>query len=118
MLSRLPRDELLLLKPQSNLLLGVLDAVGAVAYIAANGQGIVAANGARSGSQRVGGAKDGWIVVMLAWWRGEKEGKGGATKVGPTAASLDGISTLPNHGGNRAAVHVCGNVSRKPSGGR
>jgi hypothetical protein len=37
----------------------------------------------------------------------QRGGKGLRNKWVRTAASLDGIKTLPNHGDNRAAVHVC-----------
>ena len=33
-----------------------------------------------------------------------------------TAANLDGVGTLPNHGNDRAAVHVCPKVSIKKRG--
>lgn len=56
---RLPRQNLALLEPESNLLLGVLDAVGAVADVAAGLQAVVAADGARGRGKGVGGAEDG-----------------------------------------------------------
>ena len=59
-LSRLPLNEVLRLEPESNLLLGALNAVGAVADVAANSQAVVATDGARSGSKGVGGTEDGW----------------------------------------------------------
>ncbi len=34
-------------------------------------------------------------------------------KLDRTAANLDGVGTLPNHGDDRAAVHVCPGVSLK-----
>jgi len=51
--------DLIGLEPQSDLLLGVLDAVGTVADVATNINGIITTDGARSGSKRVGGTKDG-----------------------------------------------------------
>jgi hypothetical protein len=42
-LGALPADDIAVLEPQSNLLLGALDAVGAVADVAANIDGIIAA---------------------------------------------------------------------------
>lgn len=59
-LGALPGDELLLLEPESNLLLGVLDAVGAVADVAADIDGEVATDGARGGGEGVGGTEDGY----------------------------------------------------------
>lgn len=57
-LSRLVADHLTLLEPESNLLLGVLDRVGAVADVAADVDGEVATDGARGGGQGVGGAEE------------------------------------------------------------
>ena len=58
-LRRLPADELTLLEPEGNLLLGVLDAVGAVADVAADVDGVVATDGAGGRGEGVGGAEDG-----------------------------------------------------------
>lgn len=66
---------------QLDLLLGVLDAVGAVADIAADSEGVVAADGAGGGGERVGGTED-------------------------STAGLDGIEALPDHGDDGAGVHV------------
>jgi hypothetical protein len=101
-------ENLLRLEPQGNLLLGVLDAVGAVADVAADlggnrlvsrefeipnlkrfkqerpityVNGEVATDGAGGGGQGVGGTQEG-------------------------TASLDGVTALPNHGADRAAQHV------------
>jgi hypothetical protein len=74
-------DNLALAEPESNLLLGILDAVGTVADVAANIDGKVTTDGARGRGKRVGGTKE-------------------------DTASLDGITSLPNHGGDRAAQHV------------
>lgn len=67
-LGRLPADELALLEPESNLLLGVLDAVGAVADVAADVDGEVATDGAGGGGEGVGGAEDGccrgWLDIV------------------------------------------------------
>ncbi len=65
-LGRLPADQLLRLEPESNLLLGVLDAVGSVAHIPAGLQGVVATNSARSRGKRVGGTEDGWRETILS----------------------------------------------------
>ena len=77
----LPRENLALAKPEGNLLLGVLDAVGAVADVSADGDGVVATDGARGGGERVGGAEEG-------------------------AAGLDGVDALPHHGADGSRVHV------------
>jgi hypothetical protein len=80
-LSRLPALDLAVLEPQGNLLLSVLDAVGAVAHVAADVEGVVAADGAGGGGERVGGAEDG-------------------------AAGLDGVAAFPDHGADGAGSHV------------
>lgn len=81
MLGRLVGDDIALLEPQSNLLLGVLDAVGAVADVAASDNGKVAADGAGLRGQGVGGTEQ-------------------------DTAGLDGVKALPDHGDNGAAQHV------------
>lgn len=105
-LALLPGLDLALLEPESNLLLGVFDGVGAVADVAADillhllaslleatpaydvghkrlctYDGEVTTDGARLGGERVGGTED-------------------------LAASLDGITALPDHGADGAAAHV------------
>ncbi|KAF2024294.1 hypothetical protein EK21DRAFT_104780 [Setomelanomma holmii] len=85
-LSALPALDLALLEPQSNLLLAVLDAVGAVAHVAAHVERVVAADGAGRRGERVGGAEDG-------------------------AAGLDGVTAFPDHGADGAGAHVCVGVS-------
>lgn len=77
----LPGDELLRLEPEGNLLLGVLDAVGTVADVAADVDSEVTTDGAGSGGKRVGGTEDG-------------------------TAGLDDITALPDHGADGAAEHV------------
>lgn len=57
-LRRLVLLDLTLLEPQGNLLLGVLDAVRAVADVAANIDRVVTTDGAGGGGQRVGGAEE------------------------------------------------------------
>lgn len=57
-LSRLVALDLTLLEPESNLLLGVLDAVGTVADVAANVNGEVTTDGTGGGSQGVGGTEE------------------------------------------------------------
>lgn len=75
-LGRLPADELTLLEPEGNLLLGVLDAVGAVADVAADVDGEVATDGAGGGGEGVGGTEDGcsraWLGIVFG-----KRGWGG-----------------------------------------
>lgn len=51
---------LALLEPESNFLLGVLNAIGAVADVAADVDGKVAADGAWLGGKRVGGTEKSW----------------------------------------------------------
>jgi hypothetical protein len=58
-LSALPALDLALLEPKSDLLLGILNAVGAVADVTANIDSEIAANSAWQGSQWVGSTKDG-----------------------------------------------------------
>jgi hypothetical protein len=62
-LGRLPAEDLTLLEPESNLLLGVLDGVGTVADVAADIDGVVTTDGARGGGKGVGGTEDGWRRV-------------------------------------------------------
>ncbi len=77
-----PADKLILVwEPKSNLLFGALDAVRAVAHVAANVNGVVEANGAWGGSEWVGSTKD-------------------------ETASLDNLTALPDHGANWARSHV------------
>ena len=59
-LGGLPGDNLTLLEPESNLLLGVLDGVGTVADVAADVDGVVATDGAGRRGKGVGGTEDGW----------------------------------------------------------
>lgn len=59
-LSRFVASDLFGLEPQGNLLLSVLDAVGAVADVAADIDGIVTTDSTRSRGKRVGGTKDSW----------------------------------------------------------
>jgi hypothetical protein len=82
-LGRLPALDLTLLEPESNLLLAVLDRVGAVAHVAADVEGEVAADGAGGRCEGVGGAEDG-------------------------AARLDGVAAFPDHGADGAGAHVYG----------
>jgi hypothetical protein len=57
-LGALPADNLTLLEPESDLLLGVLDAVGAVADVAPDVNGEVTTDGARGGGEGVGSTKE------------------------------------------------------------
>lgn len=85
-LSGLPALDLAVLEPESNLLLAVLNGVGAVADVAANVEGVVATDGAGRGGEGVGGTENG-------------------------AAGLDGVATFPDHGADGAGAHVCWSVS-------
>jgi hypothetical protein len=58
-LGGLVRLNLLGLEPQGDLLLGTLDTVGAVADVATDIDGVVAANGTWGRGQRVGSTEDG-----------------------------------------------------------
>ena len=58
-LGRLPADDIALTEPESDLLLGVLNAVGSMADIAADIYRIVPTDGAGGGSEGVGGTEDG-----------------------------------------------------------
>lgn len=80
-LGALPLDKLLWLEPQSNLLLGAVDGVRAVADVSADVDGEVTTDGAWGGCEWVGGAEDG-------------------------AAGLDDVTALPDHGADWAGVHV------------
>jgi len=81
-LGELPGVELVLLEPEIDLLLGVLDGVGTVADVATDVNGEVATDGAGGGGSGVGGTEEG-------------------------TAGLDGITALPDHGADGARVHVC-----------
>ena len=84
--SLLPALDLAVLEPESNLLLGVLDGVGAVADVAADIDGEVATDGAGGRGGGVGGTEE-------------------------DAVGLDGVTALPDHGADGARVHVWGSVS-------
>ena len=62
MLSGLPALNFPWLEPQGNLLLCTLDAIGTVADVATDVNGIVTTNGTRGRGKRVGGTKDGLDV--------------------------------------------------------
>lgn len=81
MLSRLPLQDLLRLEPQSDLLLSALDAVGTVADVSADIDGIVTTDGTWLRSERVGGTED-------------------------HTTGLAGITTFPDHSANWAGKHV------------
>jgi hypothetical protein len=51
--------DLTLLEPESNLLLCVLDGVGAVAYVASDIDGVVTTDGTWGGCEWVGSTKEG-----------------------------------------------------------
>lgn len=73
--------DLVLLEPEGDLLLGVLDGVGAVADVASDVKSEVTTDGARGRGEGVGGTEKG-------------------------AAGLDGVLTLPDGGNDRARHHV------------
>ena len=79
--SLLPALDLAVLEPESNLLLGVLDGVGAVADVAADIDGEVATDGAGGRGGGVGGTEE-------------------------DTAGLDGVTALPDHGADGAGGHV------------
>lgn len=58
-LGSLVGNGLTVLEPEGDLLLGVLDGVGAVADVAADIDGVVATDSARGRGKRVGGTEDG-----------------------------------------------------------
>jgi hypothetical protein len=66
-LGALVADHVAILEPESDLLLGVLDAVGAVADVAADIDGEVAADGTRGRGKRIGGTEDGWKNAMVSY---------------------------------------------------
>jgi len=74
-------DDLSPIKPQSDLLLSVLNAVGSVADIAADVNGKITTDGTRSRCKGVGCTKE-------------------------SAASLDSITTFPHHCADGPAQHV------------
>jgi len=86
-LCRLPAHKLLRLEPKGNLLLRALDGIGAVADVAADVDGVVAADCAWGGGERVGGTENG-------------------------AAGLDDFTAFPDHGADRARGHI-GNETRE-----
>lgn len=63
MSGRCPGLNLSLLEPESNLLLGVLDRVGAVADVASDIDGKVATDGTWEGGEGVGGTEKGWDML-------------------------------------------------------
>ncbi|EPY15017.1 hypothetical protein AGDE_17226 [Angomonas deanei] len=76
-----PAHDLLGLEPEGNLAGGALHRVGTVAHIAADVDGVVAANGTGEGVGRVGGTEKG-------------------------AAALDDVLAFPHHADNRAGGKV------------
>jgi hypothetical protein len=115
-LALLVADNLTLLEPESDLLLGVLDAVGAVADVAADVlnklinrpytwksydtyNGEVTTDGARGRGKRVGGTEESCKIreynISCKLFGGSR-----------TAASLDGVTTFPDHSADGAAQHV------------
>jgi hypothetical protein len=61
--------------------------------------GVVTTDGAGGGSEGVGGAEESWGRKLSVIGSHRDKGR-------RTAASLDGITALPDHGDDGAAVHV------------
>jgi hypothetical protein len=76
-----PADHLIGLEPESDLLLCAVDAVAAVADVAADIDSVIEADSAWGRGERVGSTED-------------------------EAAGLDNLAALPDHGGNGAGCHV------------
>lgn len=66
-LRALVADDLTLLEPESNLGLGALDGVRAVADVSADIDGEVTTDGARGGGQGVGGTEESWERFVLVY---------------------------------------------------
>lgn len=56
--------DLTLLEPEGDLLLGVLDAVGTVADVASDVDGVVTTDGTWGGGEGVGGTEEDWVGVV------------------------------------------------------
>ena len=79
--SGLPGDQLLILEPQGDLLLGRLDSIGSVQDVAADLDAEVTTDGSGQGVSGVGGSQH-------------------------LAAGLDHVQALPDHGDNGSRAHV------------
>ena len=101
----LPGDDLFLGEPESDLLLRALHSVRAVADIAANVDGVVAADRAGSGGERVRGAEDRCALSVSQ----RSTGVGGDGR--RTSAGLAGVAAFPDHGDDRTAQHVYNVIS-------
>jgi len=80
-LALLVTENLIVTEPQGNFFLGIFDAVGAVADVAADVKGEITADGARGGVKRVGCTKD-------------------------NATGLDCVTALPDHSADGATQHI------------
>jgi len=80
-LGSLVADDFAILEPEGNLLFGALDAVGSMAYVTPNINCEITSDGARCAGKRVCCAEE-------------------------DAASLDGVTALPNHGADGTTQHV------------
>jgi hypothetical protein len=89
--------DLTLLEPESDFLLGALDRVGTVADVAAQIDTVIATDGTWGGGERVGGTKEDWKCQTVRRWR---------VSGVPTTASLDGITSLPDHSADRSRSHI------------
>lgn len=70
-----------------------------MADVAADIDGVVATDGARGRGKRVGGTEDGCVNGLAKMSQGKKSRQ-------HTAAGLDSITALPDHGADGARVHV------------
>jgi len=82
------RDFALAGEPQGYFLLGTIDSVGAVADVAPDIDGIVEADGARGGGERVGSTEN-------------------------ETADLDDLTALPHHGDDWAGGHIADKTGKK-----
>lgn len=87
-----PADELRRLEPESDLVLGTQDGIGAVAHVATDIDGVVTADGARKGVCGVGGTKK-------------------------HTAALHHVLPFPHHADNRARREVLHKVIVEGLGG-
>ena len=101
MLLHLPLCEILLGEPESDLLLGRLNSIGAVAYVAADVLEESSLVGARKHSLEMEETYDGEVTTNSTWRRGERVC--GTEKGAP---GLDDFFTFPNHGADWTAGHI------------
>ena len=63
-LGRLVADDIILLEPEADLLLGVLDRVGSMADVSTDIDGVISADGARGRCEGVGGTENSWTNII------------------------------------------------------